>query len=76
MGMIFLVIEEAAAGGRHIAMAQKLCVRNTGIGADGIEFLDRRADGSYFLRLFNADGSEAELERQRDALRGCVAGCE
>jgi len=42
-------------------MAKKLCARNTGIGADGIEFLDRRSDGSFFLRLFNADGSEAEL---------------
>jgi len=42
-------------------MAQKLCARNTSVGADGIEFLERRADGSYFLRLFNADGSEAEL---------------
>jgi diaminopimelate epimerase len=42
-------------------MARKLCARNTGVGADGIEFLDRREDGSLFLRLFNADGSEAEL---------------
>jgi diaminopimelate epimerase len=42
-------------------MARKLCARNTGVGADGIEFLDRRADGTLFLRLFNADGSEAEL---------------
>jgi diaminopimelate epimerase len=60
-GNDFLVIEEAAAQGRHAALARKLCARNTGIGADGIEFLDRRADGSLFLRLFNADGSEAEL---------------
>jgi diaminopimelate epimerase len=60
-GNDFLVIEEAVAGGKHAAMARKLCARNTGIGADGIEFLDRRADGSLFLRLFNADGSEAEL---------------
>jgi diaminopimelate epimerase len=60
-GNDFLVIEESAARGRHAAMAIKLCARNTGIGADGIEFLDRRADGSFFLRLFNADGSEAEL---------------
>jgi len=60
-GNDFLVIEESAAGGRHAAMACKLCARNTGIGADGIEFLDRRADGAFFLRLFNADGSEAEL---------------
>lgn len=60
-GNDFLVIEEEAANGRHAAMARKLCARNTGIGADGIEFLERRADGSLFLRLFNADGSEAEL---------------
>jgi diaminopimelate epimerase len=60
-GNDFLVIEETEAKGRHAAMAQKLCARNTGIGADGIEFLDRRADGTLFLRLFNADGSEAEL---------------
>ncbi|WP_263378332.1 diaminopimelate epimerase [Granulicella paludicola] len=60
-GNDFLVIEEALAQGKHAAMARKLCARNTGIGADGIEFLDRRADGTFFLRLFNADGSEAEL---------------
>jgi diaminopimelate epimerase len=60
-GNDFLIIEESVARGRHAAMARKLCSRNTGIGADGIEFLERRADGSFFLRLFNADGSEAEL---------------
>lgn len=60
-GNDFLVIEEAAAERRHAALATKLCARHTGIGADGIEFLDRRPDGSFFLRLFNADGSEAEL---------------
>ncbi len=60
-GNDFLIIEEAAADRRHAAMARRLCARNTGIGADGIEFLDRRPDGSLFLRLFNADGSEAEL---------------
>jgi diaminopimelate epimerase len=60
-GNDFLIIEETLAQGRHAAMARRLCARNTGVGADGIEFLDRRADGSLFLRLFNADGSEAEL---------------
>jgi diaminopimelate epimerase len=60
-GNDFLVVEETAARGRHVAMSRQLCARNTGIGADGIEFVDRRADGSLFLRLFNADGSEAEL---------------
>ena len=60
-GNDFLVIEETLAHGQHAAMARALCSRNTGVGADGIEFLERRADGSFFLRLFNADGSEAEL---------------
>ncbi len=60
-GNDFLLIEESLAQGRHAGTARKLCARHTGIGADGIEFIDRRADGTLFLRLFNADGSEAEL---------------
>lgn len=60
-GNDFLILEETVAGGRHAAMTRALCARHTGVGADGIEFLQRRAEGSLFLRLFNADGSEAEL---------------
>jgi diaminopimelate epimerase len=60
-GNDFLIIEEAEAQRSHAALALRLCRRNTGIGADGIEFLDRKANAEFFLRLFNADGSEAEL---------------
>jgi diaminopimelate epimerase len=60
-GNDFLIIEESLAQRRHAELARKLCARNTGVGADGIEFLDRKANGKFFLRLFNADGSEAEL---------------
>ncbi len=60
-GNDFLVIEETEARNGHAALARALCARHTGIGADGIEFLERRTDGSLFLRLFNSDGSEAEL---------------
>src|SRR5271156_5858787 len=64
-GNDFLILEEAVAQRRHAELAKRLCARNTSIGADGIEFLDRdparRAGGDFFLRLFNADGSEAEL---------------
>jgi diaminopimelate epimerase len=60
-GNDFLIIEEAVAGRAPAELARRFCSRNTSVGADGIEFLERRADGSLFLRLFNADGSEAEL---------------
>ncbi|MGD0445605.1 MAG: diaminopimelate epimerase [Edaphobacter sp.] len=60
-GNDFLIMEETLAGRRHADLARKLCARNTSIGADGIEFLERKANGDFFLRLFNADGSEAEL---------------
>jgi diaminopimelate epimerase len=62
-GNDFLVIEENLAGREHADLARRLCSRNTSIGADGIEFLDRSGakPGDFFLRLFNADGSEAEL---------------
>ncbi len=60
-GNDFLILDESFAKHQLAALAKKLCVRNTGVGADGIQFLDLRPDGSLFLRLFNADGSEAEL---------------
>lgn len=60
-GNDFLILDEAIAGRAHAALARRLCARNTGIGADGVEFLDRKANREFFLRLFNADGSEAEL---------------
>jgi diaminopimelate epimerase len=60
-GNDFLIIEEQFAKRRHAALSRKLCARNTSVGADGIEFLERKPSGDLFLRLFNADGSEAEL---------------
>ena len=65
-GNDFLILNEALAdtgegGPPHAALARHLCNRNTSIGANGIEFLQRQPDGAFHLRLFNADGSEAEL---------------
>ncbi len=60
-GNDFLVIDEVFAQGQHAELALQLCQRNTGIGADGIEFLDRRLPDAPRLRLFNSDGREAEL---------------
>jgi diaminopimelate epimerase len=60
-GNDFLILDETVAERRHAELARRLCSRNTSIGADGVEFLEWRAKGEFFLRLFNADGSEAEL---------------
>ncbi len=60
-GNDFLLVEETHALRAHAAVTRALCDRHLGVGADGVEFLDRRPDGAWFLRLFNADGSEAEL---------------
>ncbi len=43
------------------AFAQKYCALKTGIGADGVVVLDKDADTNFAFRIFNADGSEAEM---------------
>ena len=60
-GNDFLIIDEAVDADRYAEIARKLCARNTGIGADGVEFLSLGDYGAYAIRLFNADGSEAEI---------------
>lgn len=60
-GNDFLIVEDEYAHGRYAELARHLCARNTSVGADGVEFLERGANGALSLRLFNADGSEAEL---------------
>ena len=66
-GNDFLIVTEDAAGNRNRAdLTRRLCARNTGIGADGIEFFSwsepatsRQKSGR--IRLYNADGSIAEI---------------
>ena len=57
-----LIVTEEAANGRNWAeLTQRLCARNTGIGADGIEFFAWTGPKSGRIRLHNADGSIAEI---------------
>jgi diaminopimelate epimerase len=61
-GNDFLIISEDEVKGLDKgALAQRLCDRNTGIGADGIEFFAWTGDTSSKVQLFNADGSNAEI---------------
>jgi diaminopimelate epimerase len=61
-GNDFLIVTEDAARGRDRAeLTRRLCARNTGIGADGIEFFAWTGPKSCRIRLHNADGSIAEI---------------
>jgi diaminopimelate epimerase len=61
-GNDFLIVTEEAAGGRDwAALTRRLCARNTGIGADGIEFFAWTGPRAGRLCLHNADGSIAEI---------------
>jgi diaminopimelate epimerase len=56
-GNDFLIVEDQADPG----LARRLCSRNTGVGADGVEFFEWTGEGSGRIRLVNADGSVAEI---------------
>jgi diaminopimelate epimerase len=65
-------VTEEAAGVRDWAeLTRRLCARNTGIGADGIEFFRWTGPKSGCVRLHNADGSIAEISGNGTR---CVAG--
>lgn len=61
-GNDFLMVTEGAAADYHWAdLTRRLCARNTGIGADGVEFFAWTGPRSGRIRLHNADGAVAEI---------------
>jgi diaminopimelate epimerase len=60
-GNDFLIVEDIHARRDHAGLTRRLCARNTGIGADGVEFVAAESGGAIPIRLINADGSEAEI---------------
>ncbi len=42
-------------------MAIRLCQPKTGVGADGLILLEKSAKADFKMRIFNPDGSEAEM---------------
>ncbi len=58
---VLIVTEEAASGTDWTELTRRLCQRNTGIGADGVEFFAWTGQKSGRIRLHNADGSMAEI---------------
>ena len=60
-GNDFLIVDEPVEENRLAEVARILCARNTGVGADGVEYLTLGDNGGFSIRLFNADGSEGEI---------------
>ena len=60
-GNDFLVVEGMETSADISGLTRKMCDRHNGVGADGVEWLFPDADADVCARLFNADGSEAEI---------------
>ena len=63
-GNDFLIVMEEAAtksGADWAGLTRRICARNNGIGADGVEFFAWTGARSGRIRLHNADGSIAEI---------------
>src|SRR6201984_3769890 len=60
-GNDFLIIDGMHAPADMIAFTRRICDRHQGVGADGVEWLFPAEDADVRARLFNADGSEAEI---------------
>jgi diaminopimelate epimerase len=60
-GNDFLIVASQHMGDDPAELTRRMCERHLGIGSDGVEWVTLQADGSVVARLFNADGSEAEI---------------
>ena len=61
-GNDFIVFDNRRAqlkNGSEISL--QLCPRTTGIGADGLIFIEKSRKADFRMRIFNPDGSEAEM---------------
>jgi diaminopimelate epimerase len=60
-GNDFLIIDGLHAPADLAAFSRRICDRHASVGADGVEWLFPAQDADIRARLFNADGSEAEI---------------
>jgi diaminopimelate epimerase len=61
-GNDFLIVEtEFVPEEQRRETAVRLCARNTGVGADGVEYVTWEGEEPPRIHLFNADGSTAEI---------------
>jgi len=60
-GNDFVVVRLSAGAGYLKRLARKICDRKYGIGADGMLVLGKSKRADIRMRIFNADGSEAQM---------------
>jgi diaminopimelate epimerase len=61
-GNDFIIIENRSGSLKGPgSVARKLCDRKASIGADGLLLLERSKRADFKMRIFNSDGSEAEM---------------
>jgi diaminopimelate epimerase len=59
---VFFDLSKRPARELETAEAVKaISARGTGVGADGVVFLEPQSDSSYTIRYYNSDGSRGEL---------------
>ena len=75
-GNDFLIIEEADARREPCGPGAAACARNTGIGADGIEFLERTSERRILPAAVQCGRQRGRAFRQRHTLRGGMAGAQ
>lgn len=62
-GNDFVIIDnrDAALAENLSGFARKVCDRKYGVGADGLLLLERSKNADFKMKIFNSDGSEAEM---------------
>jgi len=60
-GNDFLIVEGMDPHANLSGLSRNMCERHSGVGADGVEWLFPDSQADVHARLFNADGSEAEI---------------
>jgi diaminopimelate epimerase len=60
-GNDFLIVDGSYMPSDLAGFSRRMCDRHQGVGADGVEWLFPAQDADTRARLFNADGSEAEI---------------
>ena len=62
LGNDFVILDgRQLEGVDYPALAEKICTRRLNIGADGLAIIENSDKADIRMRIFNADGSEAEM---------------